>query len=155
LRFYEVDELIELGTHSGEKLGIGMLHEDILEVIAQRSRGTPRYMNNYLKWIRDFKLFEKVDQVTVNYVKDVLWKRLKIDELGLRPLDRNYLRVLSEVDTPLGIEAIASRLRQAEVTLHNTVEPFLLYSGLVLRIRNGRIITDEGREHLKNLRRKR
>lgn len=154
LQFYEVDELIELGVHSALKLGLGSLSEDVLEVIADRARGTPRYMNNYLKWVRDFRLFEKVDLVNPSYVTSVLWKRLRIDDMGLRPLDRNYLRVLIDSDGVVGIEAIASRLRQAEVTLQNTIEPFLMYSGLVVRVRSGRMITEKGKQHIRSLRRK-
>jgi len=70
-------------------------------------------------------------------------------------MDRNYLRALAEYTTPMGLESIAAKLRQQEVTLENSVEPFLLYSGLVVRIRNGRQITDLGREHLASLRKKR
>lgn len=153
LRFYEVDELIELGNVTAKKIGIEM-PEEAMEVIAERSRGTPRYTNNYLKWVRDFKIFDKTTQVDRTYVQSVLWERLKVDSLGLRALDRNYLRVLDEVGLPLGIEAIASRLRQAEITLERTVEPFLLVQGLVMRIHNGRLITEKGKEHLATLRRK-
>lgn len=153
LHFYEVDELMELGLQSAYKLGI-RAQFSLMEPIAERARGTPRIMNQYLKWIRDFKLFENKETIDRAYVESVLWKRLRIDRLGLRPLDRNYLRVLAESQMPLGIEAIGSRLRQAPVTLENTVEPFLLYSRLIERIRNGRIITEEGRSHLAWLKRK-
>lgn len=154
LRFYEPDELIELGTVTAGRLGITM-PEEAMEVIADRSRGTPRYTNQYLKWVRDFKIFEKTTTIDRAFVKDIMWKKLKVDGLGLRVLDRNYLRVLDEAAGPVGVEAIASRLRQAEVTLERTVEPYLMAAGLVLRIRNGRMITEKGREHLASLRKKR
>lgn len=152
LSFYHVDELIELGVISSGKLGLN-LPEEAIEVIAERSRGTPRYVNNYLKWVRDFKIFEKVETVDRKFVQHVMRRKLRIDNLGLRPLDRNYLRTLADSPTPVGVEAIGSKLRQAVVTLENTVEPFLLYAGLAVRIRNGRAITEAGRAHLDSLHR--
>lgn len=154
LQFYEVDELMELGAISARKLQLD-IGEDSLELVAERARGTPRYMNNYLKWLRDFDLYHKRDEpLDPIYVKQILWNKLKIDAKGLNPLDRNFLRALAEYQQPVGLEAVASRLRQQEVTLENSVEPFLLNQGLVERIRNGRQITDAGREHLASLRRR-
>lgn len=154
LRFYEVDELMELGSNSAKKLKI-RVDELGMEVIADRSRGTPRYTNNYLKWLRDFAIYKGApDPMDEVFVKHILWTKLKIDNMGLTPLDRNYLRALADQPSPVGLEAIASKLRQQEVTLENTVEPFVLYSGLAERVRNGRQITDMGRSHLASLRRK-
>lgn len=154
LQFYHVDELTELGMISAKKLGMSP-PEEAVDVIAERSRGTPRYMNNYLKWVRDFKIFEKAPRIDRDYIEYVMKRKLRIDSLGLRPLDRNYLRILADSASPIGVEALASQLRQAEITLENTVEPFLLYAGLVVRVRNGRAITDAGREHLRGINRER
>lgn len=150
LQFYEIDELEELGLVTAKKLGL-VLPDGGLEMVAERARGTPRTMNMHLKWLRDFKLYRQVELTDRVFIQLVLWKKLRVDDLGLKPLDRNYLRALREAGGPLGVEAIASRLRQAEVTLENTVEPFLMYSGLIERIRNGRMITEKGLEHLSRL----
>lgn len=150
LRFYEVDELAELGATSAKRLGMEIPLE-AMDVIAERSRGTPRHTNNYLKWVRDFRIFEKTERVDRQYVEYIMRKKLRIDNLGLRPIDRNYLRTLANQPAPMGVEALASILRQAEVTLENTVEPFLLYSGLIVRVRNGRAITDSGRAHIQRI----
>lgn len=154
LAFYEVDELVELGTISAKKLGL-TIGEEALEAVADRSRGTPRYINNYLKWLRDFSIYQKqTTELDPPFVTSVLWGKLRIDKLGLTPLDRNFLRALADQDRPVGLEMVAARLRQQEITLENTVEPFLLYTGLMERIRNGRQITAAGRTHLADLRRK-
>jgi len=151
LQFYDPDVLADIGVITSEKLGLSIPIE-VLEVIAVRARGTPRYMNNFLKWIRDFKLYTDSDITDLPFVQNILWKKLRVDGLGLRTLDRQYLRVLEEAPGPLGIDSIASRLRQADVTLENTVEPYLMYSGLIERIRNGRVITEAGREHIHSFR---
>jgi len=153
LMFYEVDQLMELGTVSATKLELE-LPEGGMEKIAERSRGTPRWMNSYLKWIRDFKIYKHQEVTDAEFIEYVLWKNLRVDQAGLRPIDRNYLRVMSEATKPIGIESISSRLRQAEVTLSTNVEPFLMWAGMVERISNGRMITAKGREHLASIRRK-
>ncbi len=154
LQFYGVDDLVSLGSITAKKLHLN-IDQVGLTAIANRSRGTPRYVNNYLKWLRDFALYRpslvpKV--ISEDYVVHILWDKLKIDAKGLTTLDRQYLRALATFATPTGLEAIASQLRLQEVTLENTVEPFILYSGMVVRIRNGRQITELGRAHLASLR---
>jgi Holliday junction DNA helicase RuvB len=150
LHFYETDELEDLGTRTAELLGLE-LPTGGMEMVAERARGTPRIMNTYLKWLRDFKIYRHQELTDHIFIQYVLWKQLRIDDLGLRPLDRNYLRALKDAPGPIGLDSIASRLRQAEVTLEKTVEPFLLYSRLIERIRNGRVLTEKGREHLSRL----
>lgn len=151
LDFYYPDELEEIGAITARKLGLGDLTYNVIEVLAERSRGTPRYMNNYLKWMRDFEIFEKADKIDRPFVERIMRTKLRVDHLGLRPLDRNYLRTLITANGPMGVDAIASQLRQAETTIENTVEPFLLYSGLIQRLKAGRAITEAGREHISRI----
>lgn len=153
LVFYQDDELVEVGRSTARRMGIDV-PEESLYVVAERSRGTPRHMNNFLKWIRDFLIYKgkKPQRGDPAFIRYVLWNNLRVDCLGLKPLDRNYLRVLRDAKgRPVGLEAIASRLRQAEVTLEDFVEPFLLYSGLAERARGGRLITDKGVQHLEEV----
>lgn len=153
LQFYEPDELELLGYNTATKLDLE-LPEGAMEIVAQRARGTPRWMNSHLKWLRDFKLYRGVELTDVAFVQSVLWKSLRIDGLGLKPLDRNYLRRLLHAVTPVGVDSIASGLRQAVVTLESTIEPYLLYAGLIERVRNGRLITEKGRQHMFSLTRR-
>lgn len=154
LQFYNVEDLGEIARRSSEKLSLS-ISEDGLEQIALRSRGTPRYVNNYLKWVRDFTLYHQSDSVvTEAEVRQIMWQKLRIDSSGLRQLDRQYLKALSEAGGATGVEALGSRLRQATVTLENTVEPYLLYRGFIERARGGRILTDRGREHLASISRR-
>lgn len=150
LQFYHEDELVDLGTATAKKLNIEV-PENSLEVMAKRARGTPRQMNTLLKWIRDFHLYKGNSINDPKFVEYVLWKNLKIDRVGLKPLDRNYLRVLRDANSAVGLEAIASRLRQAEVTLETFVEPFLMYVEMIQRVRNGRLITEKGLEHMEGM----
>ena len=150
LSFYHDDELIDLGKATTGRLQIEV-PEDSLAIIAERSRGTPRHMNNFLRWIRDFQIYKGNPVNDPKFVEYVLWKNLRVDGLGLRPIDRNYLKVLRDAGNPIGLEAISARLQQPEVTLEKFVEPFLSYAGLIERIKNGRQITGKGIGHLEKM----
>jgi Holliday junction DNA helicase RuvB len=151
LNFYSVEELVQLGISTTRKLELNISEESI-EVVARRARGTPRHMNTLLKWIRDFWLYQGVELIDSKFVADVLWKRLRIDSMGLKALDRNYLRRL-DLMTPRGLDAVAASMRQAAVTIESSVEPYMLYKGLITRARGGRLITEKGMEHLDKFRR--
>jgi holliday junction DNA helicase RuvB len=71
--------------------------------------------------------------------------KLGVDSLGLGKLDLAYLRAVSA--SPLGLEAIASRLNEQKVTVE-AIEGHLVQAGLVERTRKGRVVTDAGRQHL-------
>jgi Holliday junction DNA helicase RuvB len=69
---------------------------------------------------------------------------LDVDERGLQPLDRRYLKVLMEQfrGGPAGVEALAATMAEDKSTLEETVEPFLLKEGLIVRTPRGRTATD-------------
>jgi Holliday junction DNA helicase RuvB len=75
---------------------------------------------------------------------------LDVDERGLQPLDRQYLRVLSDRFSggPAGVEAIAASLSEDRTTLEETIEPYLLKEGFIVRTARGRILTDNAWEYL-------
>ncbi len=53
LGFYEIADLVEILRRNANKLDIAIDDEAAFE-IAGRSRGTPRWANNHLLWVRDF-----------------------------------------------------------------------------------------------------
>jgi len=50
---------------------------------------------------------------------------------------------------PAGIDALAATQGKERDTLEDTVEPYLLQIGFVIRSRQGRQITQPAREHLR------
>jgi Holliday junction DNA helicase RuvB len=73
-----------------------------------------------------------------------------VDELGLNPLDRDYLRTIIRVfgGGPAGIEAIAHTMNASADTLTDDVEPFLLRSEMIVRSPRGRVATVKAFNHL-------
>jgi len=148
LDFYTPAELTEILHRSAAKLGLKP-KPDTLELIAARSRGTPRVANRLLKRVRDYSQVRGDGGVSSKIVEEAL-EIQQVDALGLDELDRAFLAALIRVYNggPAGIEAIAATMGQERDTLEDMVEPFLLQIGFVTRTRQGRTATKFAYEHL-------
>jgi Holliday junction DNA helicase RuvB len=148
LEFYNVDELTDILKRSAGLLELKS-HEGTLEMVAGRSRGTPRIANRLLKRVRDYAQVKGSGVLTTEIVENAL-KMEQIDHLGLDELDRNFLRALVKVydGGPAGIEALAATLGEERDTLEDVVEPYLLQIGFVRRTKRGREITPAACKHL-------
>lgn len=148
LDFYTPQELTEILRRSAALLNL-RAQEGTLELIAHRSRGTPRIANRLLKRVRDYAQVKGAGKLTEQIVSDAL-KMEQIDSLGLDELDRSFLRALAKVygGGPAGIEALAATLGEERDTLEDVVEPYLLQIGFIRRTKRGREITPEACRHL-------
>lgn len=135
LSFYTPDELAKLAGLNAEKLGLSVSEDHLLE-IAKRSKGTPRILNARLLWYKNFTSCES-SSVDVNTIFD----SQGIDHRGLDMYDRLYLDVLTKnKGNPLGLKSISSLTGIAIETIENSIEPYLLREGYVIRTQKGRII---------------
>ncbi|TWT48377.1 Holliday junction branch migration DNA helicase RuvB [Botrimarina hoheduenensis] len=148
LDFYSSDELQEIVRRNATKLRLP-IDDDAAAKIACTSRGTPRIVNNRLRWVRDYATSRASGTATLPVTIEAL-KMLGVDDRGLDPQDRKYLTTLMRVfdGGPAGIEAIAHTINAALDTLTDEVEPFLLRSELVVRTPRGRKLTPLGYKHL-------
>jgi Holliday junction DNA helicase RuvB len=148
LEFYAIEDLTEIIRRSAKLLDVGF-DDNSLEMIALRSRGTPRIANRLLKRVRDYAQVKGTGKLTRKIVEDSLLME-QIDHLGLDELDRSFLRALINVydGGPAGIEALAATLGEERDTLEDVVEPYLLQIGFVRRTKRGREITKAACDHL-------
>jgi Holliday junction DNA helicase RuvB len=148
LDFYSGEELTEILVRSAGLLDL-QCEAGTLELIAGRSRGTPRVANRLLKRVRDYAQVKGKGVLSSKIVEDAL-KMEQIDALGLDELDRAFLRALANVyeGGPAGIDAIAATLGEERDTLEDVVEPYLLQVGFLRRTNRGREITRQACEHL-------
>lgn len=146
--FYSTAELTDILARSSRLLGLDC-RDGTLELIAARSRGTPRVANRLLKRVRDYAQVKGSGVLSIDIVENAL-KMEQIDPLGLDELDRAFLRALANVyqGGPAGIEAIAATLGEERDTLEDVVEPYLLQKGFVRRTKRGREITKQACQHL-------
>ena len=148
LDFYDTTELTMILERSAALLKVEAT-DGALEVVAARSRGTPRVANRLLKRVRDYAQVRADGVLTPDVVIQGLDIQ-QVDSLGLDELDRAFLRALIKVydGGPAGVEAIAATMGQERDTLEDVVEPYLLQIGFVIRTRQGRQATRAAYEHL-------
>lgn len=148
LDYYSVEELKRIVLRSSDVLHVS-IDDDGAQMIAARSRGTPRIANRLLRRVRDFAEVRAAGRVTSEVAAEAL-RREGVDELGLDRLDRAFLRTIVEQygGGPVGIAAIAATLTEDAETLEDVVEPYLLKQGFVIRTASGRKATPAAYTHL-------
>jgi Holliday junction DNA helicase RuvB len=118
---------------------------DILPLIAQRSRGTPRLALRVAQAAHRVARSESEHSVSLrHFEKATLLEDL--DAKGCGPTEQKYLRIVAEGPTRLNV--IASRLGLPTRSISEIVEPYLIRSGLIVKDDQGRRqLSAEGREH--------
>lgn len=145
--FYAAEELTTLLLQRSRALGWSV-HEDLLPLVAQRARGTPRLALRLLQSCRRVCRAEGESTITGGHLRRAC-ELEGIDEIGLGPTEQRYLAVLAEGSSRLNV--VASMLGLPARTVSQVVEPFLLRSGLIVKDDAGRReLTAKGREHLPN-----
>jgi len=136
LSFYTDNDLAKLAESNAKKLGLDLDDETVLE-IAKRSKGTPRILNGRLQWYKNCVSYYQDKKMSVNDIFD----SQGIDGNGLDIYDRMYLEVLvKHKGNPLGLKSISSLTGIAIETIENSIEPFLVRKGFVVRTQKGRVI---------------
>ncbi len=148
LDFYSPEQLQQIVLRSAQILQIP-LHEGGAEVLASRSRGTPRVVNRLLRRVRDYAQVVAQGVITAQVAAEAL-EQMGVDERGLDPLDRKYLQAMIDYygGGPVGLNAVAATLSEDQDTLQDVVEPFLLKIGFVIRTARGRMATQAAYDHL-------
>lgn len=148
LDFYPAKDILEILIRSAHLLEVEA-ETDALDILARRSRGTPRTANRILRRVRDFAQVRAEGKITVKVAEDALEVE-GVDEHGLDDLDRKYLSTIIEYYNcgPVGIEAIAATLNEETDTLVDVAEPYLLKIGFVNRTSKGRCVTSRALKHL-------
>ncbi|OGL73839.1 Holliday junction DNA helicase RuvB [Candidatus Uhrbacteria bacterium RIFCSPHIGHO2_02_FULL_60_10] len=148
LDFYAPEELSKIIRRSALLLGI-QLPDEVADLIALRSRGTPRIANRLLRRVRDFA------EVRNNNCLDLLATEaalgmLEIDRHGLDATDRRLLEavIIKFGGGPVGLQTLAAATSEEMETIETVHEPFLLQLGFLARTPRGRVATDNAYDHL-------
>jgi len=147
LDFYDIPQIAIILKNNCEMLGFD-LSDEILSLIATKSRGTPRIANRLLKILRDYHTIWK--DIADPKVLAWVFQDIGIDEKWLDYLDRKYLSSIFKnfKGGPVGLGTLSSTLGEEEATLEDVVEPYLLQIGFIERTPRGRKITGRWISHL-------
>jgi Holliday junction DNA helicase RuvB len=148
LDLYDARELGAIVRRSARILGV-QIADDAAELVAARSRGTPRIANRILRRVRDVAEVRHQGAVTTLVAEEAL-ALLEVDGAGLERFDRELLRCVVERfgGGPVGLSTLAVALGEEPETIEDVYEPYLLQLGFLQRTPRGRMVTDRGREHL-------
>lgn len=151
LTFYKPEQLMRIATRTAEILGC-RLNLDAAHELAVRSRGTARIVNRLVERCASWAQVMG-DGIVTKALADEALASMGIDEAGLSPLDRRYMRCLLDFygGGPAGLNAIAASLGDEEGNVQEVIEPYLLMQGFVTRTARGRLLTDRGRQHIRRM----
>ena len=123
--FYPWTDLYRIVNNSARILSI-QINEKSAEIIAKRSRGTPRITNRFLRRIRDVAQVRGNDIITEEVARMGL-EMLGVDENGLGDMDRKILEtVIRYGGGPVGLKTIAVSVSEEEDTIEEVYESFLI-----------------------------
>jgi Holliday junction DNA helicase RuvB len=144
---YPSEDLVAILERSARILSVA-LEPEAAHAIAERSRGTPRVANRFLRRVRDLAQVEGRAGANAELALEAL-RRMGVDRHGLEEIDRRILQCLARSSAqPVGLKTIAAAVGEAEDTIEDVFEPHLLRCGFLERTSRGRRITAAGCEAL-------
>jgi Holliday junction DNA helicase RuvB len=148
LDYYVPAELATIIDRSARIIGID-IDQAAAELIARRSRSTPRIANRLLARVRDFAV-ARASGVIDTAVADEALEVFEVDTLGLDKVDRAILdAIVSRFGGgPVGLSTLSIAVGEEPETVEDAYEPFLLQSGLLKRTPRGRMATAAAYNHL-------
>lgn len=147
LDFYSPEHLKNILLRSSGILDSEITQEAALE-LAMRSRGTPRIANRLLRRTRDFAQVKSDGIIEMDITKNAL-EAMDVDKMGFDEMDRKLLLTIIEKYSggPVGLETLASSIREEKDSIEDVYEPFLLQEGFIERTPRGRVATKLAYDH--------
>jgi len=137
LELYDDASLTQIAMRTARLLDV-VLEAPAAELIARRSRGTPRLTNRILRRVRDVAQIEGSGTIDLAAAELGL-SRLGIDRWGLDGTDRRILEGLAmHGGRPVGVKTLALMVGEQEQTIEEVYEPFLICQGYLVKTPRGR-----------------
>lgn len=151
LDFYNPDEIEAIIKRAAKILKV-RIDKTAPQILALRSRLTPRVANRLLKRVRDYADVNGDGIIDSSVAKKAL-DLLEIDDIGLDPVDRDLLNAIIEHydGGPVGVETLAAITAEERTTIEDFIEPYLMQIGLLERTPRGRKVTPRAIKHLKGI----
>lgn len=141
---YTVDDLVQIMRNVLLRKQTLELSDDLLQVIAERGRGTPRVTLKYLSFVMDLMVVKGLKSLDSETLEQA-WSMLGVDSRGLLGIDYKYLEAFPPTGQPVGIQYLAAVLSEDKETIEQEIEPYLMQLKLIDRTPRGRVrvIEDE------------
>lgn len=147
---YDETSLAKIIAQRARLEGIDIEPEIAIQ-IAKRSRGVPRLAvrllescHRYVRSIGESKICMAHAEATFSLDQ--------IDELGLGPDEQRFVNFLmKQRGKPVRLFTLESAIGVHRRTIQEVIEPFLIRMGLIERLPQGRVITEQGMRHVERL----
>ncbi len=148
LDYYQTEELARIVRRSAGIIEVS-IDDEAAELIAGRSRQTPRIANRLLARVRDYAVARASGEIDTPVAVEAL-EVFEVDDLGLDKVDRSILSAIIEQfgGGPVGLSTLAIAVGEEPETVEDAYEPFLLQSGLIKRTPRGRVATRHAYTHM-------
>ncbi len=148
LDYYQPTDLARIVHRSAGIIEIE-IEDEAADLIAQRSRQTPRIANRLLARLRDYAVARASGVITADVASEGL-QVYEVDRLGLDKIDRAILEAIVHkfAGGPVGLSTLSIAVGEEPETVEDAYEPFLLQSGLLKRTPRGRMATAHAYAHL-------
>jgi holliday junction DNA helicase RuvB len=141
---YQADALGQILNRSAQILAV-TIADSALARLAENARGVPRIANRLLRRARDVAQLENNLHIS-DAVVSRTFQLLGIDGNGLERADLRLLECLAHADgRPLGLKSLAVAIGEAEDTIEDVLEPWLIQQGFLARTPQGRTLLEAGR----------
>ncbi len=150
LDFYSLAELTRVVKRSAGILNVEIAAE-AAQVIARRSRGTPRIANKLLRRVRDFAQVKGEGKIDLA-ICELAFTALEVDEEGFDEIDRKILLTIIEKFSggPVGLSTLSTAVQEERDTIEDVYEPFLVQQGYLQVTSRGRMATPKALKHFKH-----
>ena len=147
LDFYTPANLEQIIIRSSKILRSEITKDAAFE-LSCRSRGTPRIANRLLRRTRDFAQVKSDGKIEMQITNEAL-AAMEVDKMGFDEMDKKLLITIINKYSggPVGLETLASSIREEKDTIEDVYEPYLLQEGFIERTPRGRVATSLAYEH--------
>lgn len=148
LEYYDTDDLVTILRRAAAIMDVPLTLEGA-EMIAKRSRGTPRIANRLLRRVRDYAEVRADGAINGEVALKGL-DLLEVDPLGLDSVDKKMITAIIEKfdGGPVGLETIAATINESADTVGDVYEPYLMQLGFINRTLRGRMATPAAYRYL-------
>ncbi|WP_435128487.1 Holliday junction branch migration DNA helicase RuvB [Mycoplasma sp. 6243] len=145
---YTKDDIIRILENTCTKLNIKVATE-ILEILCEYSRLTPRIANHIIQRVHDFAISHNNGIIDKKITKKTL-RSLEIYKYGLTNEHIQYLEILKDGfnQNSVSLNTISGLTIREKGDILTEIEPILLYLNLIEKSSRGRRITSKGIDYL-------
>ncbi len=139
LDYYSAEHLATIAERSAGLMDVAIDADGAME-IARRARGTPRIVNNLLRWVRDYAQVRADGRIN-REVADAALAMRDIDSDGFDEMDKRVVEALiyKFAGGPVGLSSLSVAVGEESGTLEEVHEPYLIMQGYLKRTPQGRV----------------